>query len=242
MNIFNNWLERTEMMLSSSQIEKLKSSNVLVVGLGGVGGAAAEMLVRGGIGKMTIIDGDTIHNTNRNRQLIALHDTVGKEKALEWEKRLLKINPDLELTVISEFIKDERMKDIINQGFDYVVDAIDTLSPKVFLIFHSTNKSIPVVSSMGAGGKFDPVQIKIVDISESHTCQLAYKTRKKLNKLGIKSGIKVVFSPELVPANFIKRVVGEKNKISTVGTISYLPVIFGCFCASVVIRDLINLN
>lgn len=237
-----NWLERTEMMLSPEQMEKLKVSHVLVAGLGGVGGPAAEMLVRAGLGKITIVDGDTIHLTNRNRQLIALHDTEGKEKAIEWKERLLKINPELEITVINEFIKDERMIEILQSGFDYVVDAIDTLSPKVFLLYHSVSLCIPIVSSMGAGGKFDPKLIEIVDVADTHTCKLALNVRKRLHKLGVRRGIKSVFSPELVPSHFIKIVKGEKNKLSTVGTISYMPIIFGCFCASVVIRDLVNLN
>jgi len=237
-----SWLERTEMMLSPLQMEKLKNSHVLVAGLGGVGGPSAEMLVRSGVGKLTIVDGDTIHATNINRQLIAMKDTEGKEKALEWKDRLLKINPNLELTVINEYIKDERMVEILHSGFDYVIDAIDTLSPKVFLLFHSVNFKLPIISSMGAGGKFDPMKIEIADISDTHTCKLALNVRKRLHKLGVRSGIKAVFSPELVPSHFIRFISGEKNKKSTVGTISYMPIIFGCFCASVVIRDLVNLN
>lgn len=237
-----SWLERTEMMLSPAQMEKLKNSHVLVAGLGGVGGPAAEMLVRAGLGKITIVDGDTIHTTNINRQLIAMKNTEGKEKALEWKDRLLKINPELEIIVINEFIKDERMIEILHSGFDYVVDAIDTLSPKVFLLYHSVNLNLPIVTSMGAGGKFDPTQIEIVDISDTHTCKLALNVRKRLHKLGVRSGIKAIFSSEFVPSHFIKIVEGERNKLSTVGTISYMPIIFGCYCASVVIRDLIKIN
>ena len=155
----SDWLSRTELLLGADGLNKLKTSNVLIVGLGGVGAYAAEMICRAGVGKMTIVDGDTIHSTNRNRQLLALKSTDGKAKALLMAERLKDINPELDLTVINEYIKDERMTEILDSGFNYVVDAIDTLSPKVFLIFHAVMKKIPVVSSMGAGGKFDPTRI-----------------------------------------------------------------------------------
>src|SRR5450759_467772 len=152
--------------------------------------------------------------------------------------RLKYINPDLDLTVIREYIKDEKMVEILDEGFDYVVDAIDTLSPKVFLIYHSFQKKLPVVSSMGAGGKFDPAKIRIADISETTDCPLARILRKRLHRLGVKEGVTAVFSPETVDKSKIKIVSGEQNKASVVGTISYMPALFGIVCASVVIRDL----
>ncbi len=213
-------------------------SNVLVVGLGGVGAYAAEMICRAGVGSMTIVDGDKIHPTNRNRQLIALTSLEGQEKAETMGRRLMDINPDLKLSVIGEYIRDERMIEIIDQPFDYVVDAIDTLAPKVFLIYHARTKGHRVVSSMGSGGKVDPEIIRIADLSESYNCKLASILRKRLHKLGIYRDVKVVFSPEVVDKETTLPVEGESNKKTTVGTISYMPPAFGCFIASVVIREL----
>jgi tRNA A37 threonylcarbamoyladenosine dehydratase len=156
--------------------------------------------------------------------------------------RLIDINPDLNLTVIQEYIKDERMIEILNKGFDYVVDAIDTLAPKVFLIFHSINRKFPVVSSMGAGGKFDPAGITVSDISETTDCTLARILRKRLHRLGIREGFKAVYSPEVVDKIRVRSAEGERNKASIVGTISYMPAAFGITCASVVIRNLAGIN
>jgi tRNA threonylcarbamoyladenosine dehydratase len=237
-----NWLSRTELCIGSEALEKLKSSNVLVVGLGGVGAYSAEMICRAGVGNMTIVDGDTVHPTNRNRQLIALKSTEGLDKTEVMGKRLIDINPDLNLTVIQEYIKDERMIEVLANGFDYVVDAIDTLAPKIFLIFHSLNMKIPVVSSMGAGGKFDPTEICISDISETTNCTLARILRKRLHRLGIREGFKAVYSPEVVDKKRVIPVEGEKNKASVVGTISYMPAAFGIACASEVICHLAGIQ
>lgn len=232
------WLTRTELILGAAGLERLKVARVLVVGLGGVGAYAAEMICRAGVGRMTIVDGDTIHLTNLNRQLPALRSTKGLAKATVMGERLKDINPDLNLTVIQEYIKDERMNEILDEGFDYVVDAIDTLSPKVFLIYHSVQKKLPIVSSMGAGGKFDPVKINIADISETTDCTLARILRKRLHRLGVREGVMAVYSPEVIDKSRIKVVSGEQNKASVVGTISYMPAAFGIACASVVLRDL----
>jgi tRNA threonylcarbamoyladenosine dehydratase len=233
-----NWQERTKLLIGEEGLFRLKNSSVLIAGLGGVGGAAAEMLARSGVGNMTIVDADYVHPTNLNRQILSLKSNIGKKKSELWKCRLLDINPHLNLEVIDEFIRDERMIDIIDRGYDYVIDAIDTISPKVFLIFHSVRKKLPIVSSMGAGGKMDPEQVKIADISQSHTCKLALSMRKRLHKLGVFDGVTVVFSGEKVPKESILLIDGETNKKSTVGTISYMPNIFGGFCASVVIRSL----
>jgi len=216
----------------------MKKSNVLVVGLGGVGAYAAEMICRAGIGSMTIVDGDKIQATNRNRQLPAMKSTEGLPKAAVMGERLKDINHDLQLTVIQEYIKDERMTEILETGFDYVVDAIDTLSPKLFLIYHSLQQKLPVVSSMGAGGKFDPTRITISDISETTDCSLARILRKRLHRLGIREGFTAVYSPEAIDKSRIVATNREQNKASVVGTISYMPAAFGIACASVVIRDL----
>ena len=235
-----DWLTRTELIIGKEGLEKLRTSNVLIVGLGGVGACAAEMICRAGVGRMTIVDGDSVHPSNRNRQLPALKSTEGILKARVMAERLKDINPDLELTAIEEYIKDDRMIEILEAGFDYVVDAIDTLSPKVFLIYHSLRMSYPVVSSMGAGGKFDPLHVSIADIAETTDCTLARILRKRLHRLGIRNGFMAVYSDEAVDKSKVKQIEGEQNKKSVVGTISYMPAAFGIACASVVIRGLIG--
>ncbi len=234
-----DWLDRTELLLGKDKLNRLKNSNVLVVGLGGVGAYVAEQLCRAGIGKMTIVDGDVVETTNRNRQLPALISTAGKPKSEVLAGRFSDINPELEITVINEFINEDRIVEILeNQQFDYVVDAIDTISPKLFLLIHSVRLGLPVVSSMGAGGKTDPQKVQITDISKTHTCKLAKVVRSRLAKSGIRKGIKVVFSSEETPESAIRPENGKFKK-SVVGTISYMPPVFGCFISSVVIRDLL---
>jgi len=235
-----DWLERTALLVGSDSLKKLKAANVLVVGLGGVGAYAAEELCRAGIGKMTIVDGDVVEPSNRNRQLPALMSTTGKPKAEILAERFCDINPEIKLTVLTDFIKDEQIIELLkSQRFDYVVDAIDTLTPKVFLIYRSMQMGLKVVSSLGAGGKLDPQKVQIADISKSYNCKLARMLRKRLSKLGIKKGFTVVFSPEEVPESAVRIEEGQ-NKKSTVGTISYMPPVFGCFVSSVVIRGLIS--
>ena len=238
----SDWQDRTKMILRDEGLNRLKSANVLVVGLGGVGAYTAEMICRAGIGSMTIVDGDTVHSSNRNRQLAALTSTEGMPKAEVMGKRLKDINPALNLTVIEEYIKDERMVEIIDLGYDYVVDAIDTLSPKIFLIFHTFQRKLPLVSSMGAGGKFDPTRISVSDISETSNCNLARTLRKRLHHLGIREGFTAVYSPEVIDKSKVIATPGEQNKASIVGTISYMPAAFGLVCASVVIRDLAGIK
>jgi tRNA A37 threonylcarbamoyladenosine dehydratase len=233
-----DWLTRTELLLDEEKLKKLKNSSVLVVGLGGVGSWAAEMICRAGVGSITIVDGDNVHPTNRNRQLPALKSTEGLAKAEVMGQRILDINPDIKLTVIQEYIKDDRMIEILSMNYDYVVDAIDTLSPKIFLIFHSLQRNLPLVSSMGAGGKFDPARVNISDISETTDCSLARILRKRLHRLGIREGFTAVYSTEVIDKEKIIATNGEQNKASIVGTISYMPAAFGIACASVVLRDL----
>lgn len=236
------WQERTALMLGDEGIEKLRQAHVLVVGLGGVGAYAAEQLCRAGIGQMTIVDGDVVEQTNRNRQLPALISTDGQPKAEILSKRFKDINPQLQLQVINDYLHDEDFQAIFDENhFDYVVDAIDTLTPKIFLIANSLQAGVPIISSMGAGGKLDPSKVQQADISKSYNCRLAKMLRKRLHKMGIRKGVKVVFSPEEVDPKRV-RIEEGRNKKSTVGTISYMPPIFGCFCASIVIRDLANLE
>ncbi|MCR9011515.1 tRNA threonylcarbamoyladenosine dehydratase [Gabonibacter chumensis] len=234
------WLSRTELLIGKEALKKLQEAHVLVAGLGGVGAYAAEQLCRAGIGEMTIIDGDCVEETNKNRQLPALDGNMGKPKAEVMAARFRDINPEIRLHVINDYIRDDRMIEVLKMAsYDYIVDAIDTLAPKIFLIYHSLQNGYSIVSSMGSGGKFDPTQIRIADISKSYNCNLARMLRKRLHKLGVYKGVKVVFSPEEVDPEAVVLSEGE-NKKSNVGTISYMPPAFGCFCASVVIRDLIG--
>ena len=236
------WLARTELLLGKEALEKLQTKHVLVVGLGGVGAYAAEQLCRAGIGEMTIVDADVVDETNINRQLIALTSTIGNPKTELLKERLLQINPNLKLHVIQEYIKDESTEDLLNRAsYDYVLDAIDTLSPKVFLIYKVMQMNYPLISAMGAGGKLDPSKIQVVDIKKTFQCKLAFIVRKRLHHLGIRTGFKAVFSPEVVPDHAI--VIDSNpsmNKLSVVGTISYMPAMFGCHMAAEVIKDLIK--
>lgn len=235
-----DWLSRTELLLGKEKLEHLRKAHVLVAGLGGVGAYAAEQLCRAGIGELTIVDGDIVELTNKNRQLPALDSTLGQPKAELMAVRLRDINPEVKLHVINDFIRDDRMIEILEAApYDYVVDAIDTLAPKIFLIYHSVQKGLPIVSSMGSGGKLDPSQIQVTDISKSYNCNLARMLRKRLHKLGLYKGVKIVFSSEFTAPEAIVLTEGQ-NKKSNVGTISYMPPLFGCFIASVVIRDLID--
>jgi tRNA threonylcarbamoyladenosine dehydratase len=235
------WMGRTQLLLGEKKLHTLVNSNVLVVGLGGVGGIAAEMIARAGVGRMTIVDADTVDPTNRNRQIPALHSTEGVLKTDVLRDRLMDINPDLELTVIPEYFRDQLTHQVLDEGnFDYALDCIDTLSPKVFFIKACLDRKIPLVSSMGAGSKVDPTQVKVADIAESYNCKLAKYTRKYLHKFGIYKGVKVVFSAEERGEDAGLTIVGARNKKSAPGTISYMPAVFGCTVASVAIRDLYN--
>jgi len=234
------WQQRTALLTGEESLQKLQRSHVMVVGLGGVGAYAAEMLCRAGVGSLTIVDSDKVQASNRNRQLIALKSTEGKDKTELMVQRLKDINPEINLFPVNEFIRDEKADELLQTSFDYVVDAIDTLSPKVFLIQKTMEKGYPLISSMGSGGKFDPTLIKVSDIDDSYNCRLAYSLRKQLHRLGIRTGFKIVYSTEKVDKNAVQKVENEPNKKSTVGTISYMPAAFGLFAASVVIRDIIG--
>ena len=235
------WQERTSMLLGEETLARFAASRVMVVGLGGVGAYAAEMLCRAGVGNMVILDSDTVSVTNRNRQLIALESTIGKLKTDVVAQRLRDINPAINLTVIPEYIEESNLEEIFRMAgeLDYVVDAIDTLAPKISLIKYCVEHKIPHVSAMGAGAKLDATKIRIADISKSYNCPLAYILRKKLRKEGISKGFKVVFSEEL-PCRDAIVPMEERNKKSQVGTISYLPAVFGCVCAQAAIEYLIE--
>jgi tRNA A37 threonylcarbamoyladenosine dehydratase len=236
------WNTRTIQLIGNDSYNALQQSHVLVAGLGGVGAYAVEMLARAGIGELTIVDFDTISESNINRQLIALNSTLGLNKIDILQNRILDINPKIELHTINEFIREEKISEILSQKFDFVVDAIDTLSPKTNLLIQSVKNNIPVVSSMGSGAKLNPEKIEIADISKTHNCKLARMLRKRLHRMGIKKGITAVYSKELPDMSSTIPVYNEDNKISTVGTISYMPAIFGCYCASVVLKNLMGKN
>ncbi len=234
------WQERTCLLLGDEKCEILHRAHVLIVGMGGVGGYVAEMLCRAGIGHLTVADADIFSVTNINRQLGALHSTVGRIKNEVFEERLKDINPDLELTCVNSYIRDDLTWELLDSArFDYVVDCIDTLSPKANLIKGALERGMKIVSSMGSGAKTAPEQVEIKDISKTHHCPLAHMLRKRLHKMGIRSGFYAVFSPEPVREGAMM-LCEEQNKKSNVGTISYIPAVFGCYCASVVIRDLLG--
>lgn len=234
-----NWNSRTELLLGADRMDYLAHCHVLVVGLGGVGAYAAEQICRAGIGRMTIVDADTVNESNINRQLPALHSTLNRPKAEVVGSRLLDINPRMKLTIINEFLRDERTEEVLSiTKYDFIVDAIDSLSPKSYLLFHAFNKKIPIVSSMGAGAKIDPAQVQINDISKTCSCALAKAVRKRLRGMGINKGIPVVFSTEMANPEAVIEVDNEQCKRTTAGTVSYMPAIFGCYLASYVIRNL----
>lgn len=235
-----HWNSRTALLYGDDKISSLQDKHVLVIGLGGVGSFAAEFLVRGGIGALTIVDGDTVDTTNRNRQLPALISTNGEWKADVMAKRLLDINPDLKLTVHKTFIEKDITDELLEVQYDYVVDCIDTVAPKVSLLKKAHAKGYPIVSSMGAGGKTDPTMIEINDISKVHHCKLARYVKKRLHRSDIRKGIIAVFSPEEVSEKALALTENTQNKVSYYGTISYIPASFGAFCASVVLRDLMD--
>lgn len=241
------------MLVGKDGIARLSSARVAVIGVGGVGGYAAEMIVRAGVGHILILDSDEVSVSNRNRQLLALNSTVGRPKCQVLKERLLDINPDLDIVTVEKFIiaegavPDSGFEDASGTPsqllgayeFDYVVDAIDTLSPKLELIKYCMDRKIPLVSSMGAGAKFDVTRIRITDISKSFQCPLAHMVRKRLGKMGIRKGFKAVFSEEIADRSSIVLEAG-RNKKSQVGTISYLPASFGCACAQAVITGLLG--
>ena len=223
------WQQRTELLLGEDKMLRLRNSHVLVVGLGGVGAYAAEMICRAGVGQMTIVDADTVQPSNINRQLPALHSTLERPKAEVLAERFKDINPDLKLNVLSEYLKDERIPELLDSAeFDFVIDAIDTVAPKCYLIYNALQRHLPIVSSMGAGAKSDITQIRFADLWETYHCGLSKAVRKRLQKMGMKRKLPVVFSTEQANADAVILVDDEKNKKSTAGTVSYMPAVFGC--------------
>ncbi len=233
-----NWLERTELLIKKEGIKKLQNSTVLVVGLGGVGSFAVEFLVRAGIGNITIVDGDTIDITNINRQLPATTSTIGKDKTDIVAKRLLDINPKLNLTVIHTFLSPNDAFEIVDKKYDYVLDCIDSIQPKIQLLIAAKRKKVKIISAMGAGGKSDPSKIMVRDISKTRDCTLARVIKKELKKHKIHKGIRCVFSTEIQDKDSVYITDGSNFKRSFYGTISYMPALFGLYAAAEVIKKL----
>lgn len=235
-----NYLDRTVLLLGEEAVKKIMASHVLVLGVGGVGAYAAEMLVRSGVGKITIIDGDEVELSNLNRQLIALNSTLGRAKTEVLRERLLDINPDCQVFAIQEFIgKDDVVKLLLADKFDCVVDAIDSVASKVACLAACKKLDIKVISSMGSGARLDPTQLEITDIAKTYNCGLARSVRKGLKEYGITKGVKVVFSKEVPLPNAVMPCRNDKNNHRSInGTVSYVPCVFGCAMASWVIREL----
>ncbi len=234
-----DWKQRTRLLLGDEKMERLRNARVLVVGLGGVGAYAAEMLCRAGVGHLTLVDADTVQPTNLNRQLPALHSTLGRSKAEVLAERFRDINPEVELNVLPVFLKDEQIPELLDTNrFDFVVDAIDTLAPKCHLIAEALRRRLKIVSSMGAGAKSDITQIRFADIWDTYHCGLSKAVRKRLQKMGIRHKLPVVFSTEQADPHAVLLTEDEMNKKSTCGTVSYMPAVFGCYLAEYVIRRL----
>ncbi len=235
-----SWLSRTSLLIGEETVRALTQKHVMIVGMGGVGSFAAEFIARSGIGKMTIIDGDVVDPTNRNRQLPALATNHGESKALIMAERLKAINPEIELNVVKEFVNPEMVLQQFSYKPDYLIDAIDSITPKITFIRMAYESGLPLVSSMGAGAKLDPTQLRVVDISKTYNCPFAQQVRKNLKGHGIRRGVKVVFSPEAPIKESLMLTDGRNYKKSAYGTVSYLPAVFGAVTASVVIRDLMK--
>lgn len=234
-----SWQQRTELLLGEEKMERLRKSHVLVVGLGGVGAYAAEMICRAGVGKMTIVDADTVQPSNINRQLPATHSVIGRLKAEVLAERFKDINPDLELKVLPVYLKDEAIPELLDSDrFDFVVDAIDTVAPKCYLIYHALQRKLKIISSMGAGAKKDITQVRFADLWETYHCGLSKAVRKRLQKMGMKRKLPVVFSTEQADEHAVVLINNEQNKKSTTGTVSYMPAVFGCYMAEYVLRKL----
>lgn len=234
------WLERMTLITGEDSMQKLNDAHVMVVGMGGVGSFAAEFIARAGVGRMTIVDGDEVDPTNRNRQLCALKSTEGKSKVHYMAERLKDINPEIKLEVVEEFLSPERAYDIVRPEMDYVVDCIDSISPKVSLIVGCKHKKVKVVSSMGAGGKIDPTKIKVTDISKTYHCKLSKQMRNRLKERQVNKGVKAVFSTEQNIKSSLKMTDGTNFKKSFYGTMSYMPATFGCMVSSVVINGIMK--
>jgi tRNA A37 threonylcarbamoyladenosine dehydratase len=233
------WTERAELLFKKEGLQNLQNAHVMVVGLGGVGSFAAEFLARAGVGSLTIVDGDVVDITNINRQLPALHSTVGQPKVTVVGDRLMDINPELKLTRVQEFLSPERAFEIVTEEFDYVLDCIDSVTPKLNLIIAAKRKRVKIISSMGAGGKMEVSKVKVTDITNTVNCFFAKTIRRRLKEVKIDK-LKVVFSSEIQDESSLRMTDGSNFKKSFYGTNSYMPGLFGLFAAETVIRYLLK--
>ena len=233
------FLQRTELLIGSDNLEKLKNSNIIVFGLGGVGGAAVESLVRAGIGNLSIVDFDVVDKTNLNRQIITTLSSIGKAKVEVAKERILAINPEINLTVYHEkFLKENIDLFFKDKKYDYIVDAIDLVTAKLDLIEFAIKSKTPIISCMGTGNKLDPSRFQVTDIKKTSVCPLAKVIRKELKNRRINK-LKVVYSDEVPrkPLNLD----GGREKAKNVGSISFVPPVAGMLLASTVIKDICEL-
>lgn len=226
--------DRSEFLIGTDALQALKNSHVAVFGVGGVGSYTVEALVRGGIGKISIFDADVVSETNINRQLVATTKTVGMDKVDVAKKHLLEVNPDIDITAEKIFFNSESADDIDFSIFDYVVDAIDTVSSKILLIEKAKESNVPIISCMGTGNKLDPTRFKITDISKTSVCPLAKVMRYELKKRGI-TKVKVLYSEE----EPIKHGQTENGR-PIPGSVSFVPSVAGLIIAGEVIKDIIK--
>jgi tRNA A37 threonylcarbamoyladenosine dehydratase len=236
-----HWLERTELLIGEQKIEQLKNAHVLIVGLGGIGSFAGEFIARAGVGTITLIDGDKFDITNKNRQLTALTSTIDRNKAVVLAERIKEINPDAKINVIEEFVVPERVWELLNTYQpDYVMDCIDSVTPKLEWLVACISKKIKIISHMGAGGKLDPSKVKVETLDKTHNCKLAHHIKKRLKRKGITGfrRIKAVYSSEIQLKDSLKLTDGTNFKRSFYGTISYMPGLFGLYGAAEVIKHL----
>lgn len=234
-----NWDNRTERLLGNSACQALAKARVLVVGLGGVGGYATEMLIRSGIGNLCLIDADNVDITNLNRQIIALQSNIGESKAEQWRLRALDINPNINIDCRAMFITPENVSDLLDENFDFVVDCIDTVAPKVSLLAECLTRKIPVISSMGAGGRIHPEKVIYTDLWSTANDGLARAVREGLKRRGLRRKLPVVASTE-VPQSHSLLSENKRNKRSSYGTIASLPATFGILLANHVIIKLLT--
>ena len=233
------WMERTELLLGAEKIARIRQAHVLVVGVGGVGAYAAEMLVRAGVGHLTLLDADKVQESNINRQLCALHSTIGEQKVQVLSQRFKDINPDLQLTVHAMYLEESAVSSLLENGsFDFIIDAIDTIAPKCALIIESMRRGIRIVSSMGAGAKTDITQVHFADLWDTYHCGLSKAVRTRLKKEKMQRPLPVVFCSQQADMNAVIKIEGERNKKTTTGTVSYMPAVFGCYLAQYVINRL----
>lgn len=237
-NTSNSWDDRTRMLLGEQSYERLIRARILVVGVGGVGGYAAEMLARSGIGHLTLIDADDVDVTNLNRQLIALNCTIGKSKVRLYKERFEKINPMIDVEAKMIFITPENIDSILDAGYDYVIDAIDTVAPKVALIAGCMHRGIKIISSMGAGGRTDPTKVGYFDLWGTTEDGLARAVRQRLKKMGLRRSLKVVASREAPDRKSIIDI-DTSNKRTSYGTLATIPSLFGILLASKVINEIL---